>query len=214
MRIWKYYLDKAALKVNEGVAFTTARERYALYAITNDKKKAQEFKVSRNEKAFIEQTAKIDKDEWKGICQKYTGCVLLYTDLLTKQDRDKIENPRILDDYTKTVRILMTMDEKLRTETYGNGGEDLCMLPVIKKGTFENIPCPNMFTKFFDGIMREMIYQQQYKFAFGYGSNNPAYIPNRHEDDYAPFDLKFGGADNFYFDELTMFIWEYGDLFK
>ena len=108
----------------------------------------------------------------------------------------------------------MTMDEKLRTETYGNGGEDLCMLPVIKKGTFENMPCPNMFTKFFDGIMREMIYQQQYKFAFGYGSNNPAYIPNRHEDDYAPFDLKFGGAEDFYFDELTMFIWEYGDLFK
>ena len=48
MRIWKYYLDRAALKVNEGVAFTTSRERYALYAITNDKKKAREFKASRN----------------------------------------------------------------------------------------------------------------------------------------------------------------------
>ena len=43
MRVWKYYLDKSRLKVNEGVAFTTARERYALYAITNDKEKAKEF---------------------------------------------------------------------------------------------------------------------------------------------------------------------------
>ena len=106
MRIWKYYLDRAALKVNEGVAFTTSRERYALYAITNDKKKAREFKASRNEKAFIEQTAKVDKDEWKAICQKYRGCVLLYTDLLTKQDRDKIENPITLDDYTKLMEMV------------------------------------------------------------------------------------------------------------
>ena len=58
MRVWKYYLDKSRLKVNEGVAFTTARERYALYAITNDKEKAKEFKASRNSKAFIEKTSK------------------------------------------------------------------------------------------------------------------------------------------------------------
>ena len=88
------------------------------------------------------------------------------------------------------------------------------MLPVIKRNDISEIPCPNIFTKFFDGVLRELLYQQQYKFAFGYGSNNPAYVPDRHEDDYAPFSVKFGGSENFYFDELTMFIWEYGELFN
>lgn len=214
MRIWKYYLDRAGLKVNEGVAFATLRERYLLYAITNDKKKAREFKASRNAKVFIEQTSKITKDDWKAVCRKYQGCVLIYGDLITRQDKDKIEDPRILDDYIKTITLLMTFDEKERVETYGNTGEDLCMLPCMKKGEIETMPCPSIFTNFFDGVMRELLYQQQYKYAFSYGINNPGYVLDKHEDDYAPFDLKFGGVKDFYLDELTMFIWEYGDLFN
>ena len=214
MRVWKYYLDKSRLKVNEGVAFTTARERYALYAITNDKEKAKEFKASRNSKAFIEKTSKMDKDEWKELVAKHRGALLVFAEFTTKKDDSKVEYPDVLSEYVKNVKLLVTSDEKLRTETYGNSGEDLFMLPVIKRNDISEIPCPNIFTKFFDGVLRELLYQQQYKFAFGYGSNNPAYVPDRHEDDYAPFSVKFGGAENFYFDELTMFIWEYGDLFN
>ena len=202
------------MKANEGVAFTTARERYALYAITNDKEKAKEFKASRNSKAFIEKTSKMDKDEWKELVAKHRGALLVFSEFTTKQEESKIEYPTVLSEYVKSVKLLVTSDEKLRTEMYGNGGDDLFMLPVIKHNEFSAVPCPNIFTKFFDGVLRELLYQQQYKFAFGYGSSNPAYVPERHEDDYAPFSVKFGGTENFYFDELTMFIWEYGELFN
>lgn len=214
MRVWKYYLDRSRLEENKDKAFRNQADRFVLYAITNDKKKAKEFKETRNMDLFIEKKDDIDKHDYKEFILTRRGVLLLYVSLITKKDPKDVVNPNILDDYVQDVTILMTEDEKLITESYGNTGEDICHVPIMTTSEFNDVPCPNMFTSFFDGVMRLMMYQQQYKYTFGTGSSNPAYILDKHEDDYSPFALRFGGVEDFFFDELTMFIWNFGKYFK
>lgn len=214
MRVWKYYLDRARLEENKDRAFRNQADRFVLYAITNDKKKAKEFKETRNMDLFIEKKDDIDKHDYKEFILSRRGVLLLYVSLITKKDPKDVVNPNVLDDYVQDVTILMTEDEKLITESYSNTGEDIYRLPIMTTSEFNDVPCPNMFTSFFDGVMRLMMYQQQYKYTFGAGSSNPAYILDKHEDDYSPFALRFGGVEDFFFDELTMFIWNFGKYFK
>lgn len=209
MRVWRFYLDKSKLKVNEDVAFVTLKQKISLYAITNSKEKAKRFIAERNMDLFIMRKGKIEEEEWTEYAGRHRGCILTLTKLTTRKEPCEIEHPDTIDDITKMVDMLITIDEKTRIESFSQSGDDLCILPIFQRA--KDMPCPNIFNRFMEGILRFMGYHLQYDFMFGY--ENPAYIQT-YDNTYTPGTMySFGGEKEFYFDELTMFIWEYGELY-
>lgn len=209
MRVWKFYLDRSKLKRNENVAFTTLREKYTLYAITNSKEKAIRFKAERNMNLFIERKGKLEKDEWIEYASRHRDCTLVMTTLTTRREKSEIEHPETIDDYVKEVDMLITYAEKDRIDNFSNNGEDLYVLPIFLNT--KHLPSPNAFTSFINGVLRMLGYQMQYNFMIGY--DDYAYLKDSRDDIYNTADISFGGTHKYYFDELSMFIWEYGDLY-
>jgi len=96
MTIYRFYLKTK----NKG------HTEYGLYAITNKKKIAKEFRETRNMKRFIEKSSDdMDKDEWIEIANDNRGMVLDHYELETR-GYDENDKPKV-----KKIKILMTLVE-------------------------------------------------------------------------------------------------------
>jgi len=92
------YIEKHNKKVH-------VEDKYVLYAVTNDKKMAKEFRNTRDMKRFYECSSKVSKEEYRIFANRNRSTVLEYYELLTvihKYEKNQ-----------KTVKanVLMTMSE-------------------------------------------------------------------------------------------------------
>lgn len=92
------YIEKHNDKVH-------VEDKYVLYAITNDKNIAKEFRNTRNMKRLYECSSKVSKEEYRIFANRNRSTVLDYYELITVVNKyDKKQK-------TVKVNILMTMAE-------------------------------------------------------------------------------------------------------
>lgn len=125
MKIYKFYKSpsKEVLQ-QEHVRELSIEDKYPLYAITNKKDAAKEFRSSRNMDKFIEIRTEIeDKSEWVEFANKHAGSILQYYEYETLESYTNDE-PKV-----KRVEILSTWEEREYTSQY----TDEFMLPFMQQ---------------------------------------------------------------------------------
>lgn len=75
MKIWKWYRNYSDKDLRE-IRDLSIDEKYPLYAITNNKKYRDIFRLTRKKQCFIEKSEEIDEDEWVDIANKNNAYVL------------------------------------------------------------------------------------------------------------------------------------------
>ena len=211
MRVWRFYLITEKNKLRKNMVKETIRDKYPLYAITNNKKKANEFMQTRDMNQFIMQSSKgISNDEWITFANRNRASVLEYHDLLTRKMDWTPECGITMVGLTETVNVLMTYAEYTSTgECSGEEGSIMSM-SMLWEGGGDSFPDPSFFNEKIVDLLRDIGYPSQYKMFRG--CNDPYYVPLTKDDDYS-FGA-FGPNKNYAYDELYIFIKEYGDMYK
>lgn len=109
MRCYRYY--KIPTDVEENYIESKMgdeshiEDRYVLYAITNDKETAKQFKLTRNMKRFIEVKSKMEPEEYRLFANRNRSTVLQEHELLTVKNK--------YDDNQEVyyISMIMTMNE-------------------------------------------------------------------------------------------------------
>lgn len=219
MHVWRFYLDRSKVKESRNYAFEKLSEKYPLYAVTNDRKKAKEFMKDRNMKLFLIKDSDVEKEEWMEYCGRHRGCVLQYSTFTTKNPNPG-KGAVDLEAFCKEVTILVTFNEKNDTEDYINGEFG----GILSPPSFTTYPIsswlpPAAYTSVFRFVLTILQYNISFKFGIvGDGGYDVGDVNRRpllfEEDDYSAFSGKYCGTREFVFDELTVFIWYFGYLFK
>lgn len=127
MKVWRFYYAQKR-EDND-------RMDYQLYAVTNKKEYAKEFKQTRNMDKFVINESKLDFDEWKEFANDNRGSVL---DIMTFMTRRELPNGFY---GTKPISVLCTLDE------YQNCSEEDVQIEIYQEEFFRDIPHYSIFKK-------------------------------------------------------------------
>ena len=186
------YIEKHNDKVH-------VEDKYVLYAITNDKNIAKEFRNTRNMKRLYECSSKVSKEEYRIFANRNRSTVLDYYELITVVNKYEKKQK------TVKVNVLMTMSEYQfvidSVEDTGIifGEADFC-------APYMRVANPAFFNTKILRMMDYLAYKQLY-----YMYRSGQYID---EIDYD------GGDDPDYdlpimtIDEVEVFITQFSDLLK
>lgn len=204
MKIWRFY--KKPKK-------DSTKRDYELYAITNNKKMAEEFIATRNMDLFLMKKSKEDKEDWIDFANENRGAVLDYYKLLTSSedtDEDVIT--------TRQVKTLLTYFEWQNCDT------DQMDPPELQPEFWINMPPYPIFNDELIEALRNLEYLAAQRFYFGlYGSNNALndlISDIQKETNTSIFDYELQDEDeegdysapNIAVDELTLFIHTFKEL--
>lgn len=203
MHVWRFYLNRGKVKESRNIAFRKLSDKYPLYAITNDKAKAKKFMAQRNMKLFVVKDSHIEKEEWIEFCGRNRGAVLQFAAFSTR-DPHPDKGACDLEAFVKEVNVLVTFNEKNDVEDYVSGEFGGILAPPSIQNA-ERLLNPAWCRPFVQVALEAIQYPTAYKFAVY--SNDP-------HGDYSSFSGMYCGTRRFVIDELTVFIWNYGYLFK
>lgn len=127
MKVWRFYY--AQKREDNG------EMDYQLYAITNKKEYAKEFKKTRNMNKFIVNDSKLDFDDWKEFANQNRGAVL---DIMAFNTKCEMKNGFY---GLKPVMVLCTLDE------YQTCSEEDVQICIFEEEFFRDIPNYKIFDK-------------------------------------------------------------------
>lgn len=209
MRIWRFYLisDKTSeyesrrgrIGRHENLTDKEIRELYPLYAITNNKKKAQEFAQQRNKDLFVMQSSKgFEQEEWTTYANKHRGAVLEYHKLLTDKGDE--------------ISVVMPYNEWVYVDGVVDDGNFLSILyPHFQ---FNQLPPPIIFKEKYQKLLYETGYIDLFKGLVGEPDGDPQYawsVSNLIPEKYCGYEIiELNGVK---INTLEVFLSAYGELF-
>lgn len=209
MRMWRFYLDRRKQKhmKNMDLEGKDKHDRFPLYAITNNKKYAEEFMRMRNMDLFRVMKSKVTKEEWESYIKEYRLARLQPISLVTRSLEEEYDEryPRTV---FKNVKIIGTFEEETTIESQIDDG--------YIESIFENVmmsftmPNPYIFTEECLNTLRNVGYVSMYKIFVGRG--DPTFHIREVDDDYSC--SLVGNDQDFAIDEVSLFIYNFGYTFK
>lgn len=210
MQIWRFYLDRRKIKFNKRLDLDDKdmKEKYVLYAITNNKKYAKEFMRLRNMKIFRMITSDVTKEEWASYANAYTDKKITEFHLLTRGDsEDYIMNDG--ESAHRNLTIIGPVHEDILMESYIEDGEYIEQLfEGILKGNAKAMN-PYLFTEEYIKILRDIGYVSMYKIMIGI--DDPAFHIREEDDDYSC--SLIGDNRSYAVDELSVYIDMFGHTY-
>lgn len=195
MKIYRFYLIK-----DKKYPFENCNDildnRIELYAITNSKSKAKEFREQRDMNKFIEKSSKCEMDEWISFSDENRGNVLRYIELDTS---DVSESGLI---YTMTMKVLATDYE------YTSIDQDASIVEINDESFWLcNAPNPLMFKNKIIKLFKSIDYYQMFMLY------NYALLE---DSQCTPMDIEYyeNIAPDVILDEYGLFITYFGHTFK
>ena len=152
-----------------------------LYAYTNNKEYAKEFKKVRNMDMFIEEVQHVDKSEYNQITSVFhtRGCQLVETKLLTSYENECIKTPVVITQHEEDETIL-------RNETVYF---ELCKSTSINSVYFNDKIINALDTLYYFDIMKQYSAEM---LGINYSENNSMIDVGLQIDQLQYFILKFG----------------------
>lgn len=179
MKVWKFY------KKNEEF------NGYELYAITNNKKRAEMFITLRDMNKFVMKKDTIEKEEWSKIANENRLAVLIETDMATK----KIHKNGLY--YKGIVTVVCTGYEKQECDG------DYNMHVGFDEGFWCNQAPPHIiFNEKIQDALRELGYVSEYNFNIQIMGLTDMGIEESYD------------VPSTYIDEFSYFIHTFKDTFK
>lgn len=210
MQIWRFYLDRRKIKFNKRLDLDDKdmKEKYVLYAITNNKKYAKEFMRLRNMKIFRMITSDVTSEEWASYANAYTTKKMTKFYLLTRGDHeDYVINDG--ESCHRDVSIVGPEEENMLMESYIEDGEYIEQLfEGILKGNAKAMN-PYLFTEEYIKILRDIGYVSMYKIMIGI--DDPAFHIREEDDDYSC--SLIGDNRSYAVDELSVYIDMFGHTY-
>lgn len=207
-------MNRGKIKETKNIAYRKLSEKFPLYAITNDKEKAKEFMKQRNMKLFIIKDSHMEKESWIEFCGRNRGALLQYASFSTRDPHPE-KGACDIEAFVKEVSVLVTFNEKNDVEDYVSGEfGGILYPPSLQKAT--KLLKPEWCHPFVREALDAICYPTAYKFAFldSQGEDPEYLVSGEGDEDYAGFSGKYCGTRKFVIDELTVFIWNFGYLFK
>lgn len=169
------------------------RDKYPLYALTNDKKLAKEFIRERDMDKFILRKSKMDNDEYVSFANQNSSSVLSSYDYVSYDKDDSFKE--------RDIRIVSTWNEK--EIVMGVIEESVASMESVKYISF-----PFMFSEKYYKALDDLCYVSFWKLN-GNVSNYMEYMTEEEiesTDDYSFPELRF--------DEVSVFIYIHGYTMK
>ena len=180
MKVWRFYLRREN---------SESKNKYELYAVTNNKKYAKKFMSERNMKLFQVKCSDIPKEEFLKFGNENRGCLLDYKEFITKKINSKNE-------YTHTtVKVLTTEYE------WQSCDSDIVLNDILIDTDWTAAVPYKIYKDKIIKSLRVLEYVSSYK-LYSYDSS----LIDPEDDDYS--------APDMWVDELGTFLRIYGETFK
>ena len=219
MKMWRFYLKREELHRSAKMWWAESdprplsydrmvKNKYPLYAITNDKEKAHIFMKQRNMDFFILKKSRVDKETWVRFANKNRSAVLDYEGLYTKTGKKLPGNI----DETTTVQVLMPYAEKIYVDSLTeDGGNTEVMEHYFQSSVSSDaiLPPPNIFIHSIEEQLRVIGYYDIYNWYSGEHLDG-------FEEEFADrgFVMYPFQGFNISLDELKVYINSYGATFR